>query len=394
MVPMIDSKKICVYTCIIGGYEILNEQPENVRQSADFLCFTDTDMQGNDTWRPVKIEPAFPEDHTRSQRSIKILQHPALTEYEYSIYIDNSVILSVAASEIIQICLKEQFDLAVCRHSFRERVVDEFQAVSDLAYDDQKDLLRQLEAYATYAPKVLSESPHWCGIIIRRQNVEAVEQLMKVWFQQVLLHSRRDQLSFNFAATKSPARLISLEFNNNQSPIHSWPYAKGRRKTVTLVDMAREIEDAKAVSALVNAIDNSEGRQRRLAPDEESMRLPCSSLHLQAGSNQVGAGGQIAFGVAEFPDFAPMASISGSLVNAAEGETQGSILFQTRAPGSSGQRLIERMRINAGGSVTLSTLPAHDPVAPGTLRFDPDHGLVISLDGKKWLKVVTEELEQ
>jgi hypothetical protein len=391
---MISNNQVCIYTCIIGEYELLNEQSERIRSSADFLCFTDSNTPNSPTWRTIKIDPAFPEDQTRSQRYIKILQHPALAKYDYSIYIDNSVLLSVPADEIIRTCLTEKFDLAVSRHSFRKRVLDEFQAVSELAYDSQRDLLTQLEAYATFAPEVLSQRPYWCGLIVRRQNVEAVEQLMKVWFEQVLLHSRRDQLSFNFAAAKSPARLASLDLDNNHSPIHSWPHAKQRRKKVTLVDMARELEDAKAVSALVHEINEDDGRQLRFTPEEEPVRLPCSTLHIQAGSNHAGAGGEISFGVAEFPDYEPMASIGGILQNAPPGETQGGLSFRTRPIGGPGQERVERMRINANGSVTLSSVAAHFPSSPGTLRFDPIHGLVISLDGEKWLKVETKEIQE
>ncbi|MDP9633770.1 UNVERIFIED_ORG: hypothetical protein J2W85_005856 [Ensifer adhaerens] len=385
-----DGNSICVYTSIMGGYEALNEQPEFVRNSADFICFSDTDLGPSNTWTVVPVKPEYPDDLARSQRSIKLLQNPKLKKYEFSIYIDNSVILSREANDIVDLHLGEEHDIAMCKHSFRTTVLDEFQAVSDLAYDEQSVILKQLETYAAHYANILQEQPFWGGMIIRRHGVEAVEAMMRTWFDQVLLHSRRDQLSVNFAIKKASPRLNCLELNNNSSPIHSWPHVRGRRKSISISHMVREIADAKAIANLVKDLGHSTGDStRRLAPDEEYLRLPCRTLHLQAGSNHADAGGEVSFGIAEFPDYLPMATIGGSLENAGSGESQGGISFKTRPVGASGQDMVERARINANGTISLS--PLREPAAGGgcTLYFDSVQGLLVSFNGVDWRRIET-----
>ena len=68
----------CVYTCLIGDYERLNEQPVAANSSLDFVCFTDAPGLTSESWRIVPVIPTFPLDHVRSQRLLKILPEEIL----------------------------------------------------------------------------------------------------------------------------------------------------------------------------------------------------------------------------------------------------------------------------------------------------------------------------
>lgn len=383
-------KSICVFTSLMGDYEQLNDQADCVREDVDFFCFSSTDLEPSDTWNIIRTDPEYPADMPRSQRHIKLIQHPIVAMYDYTIYIDNSVLLKSSPQKLVSDTLCEgKYDLAIGEHSYRNSVLEEFKAVSDLAYDEQAVILGQLRAYAAF-PEILSQKPYWGGMIIRRNGVPAVERMMRVWMDQILLYSRRDQLSANMAVSKSGVKVNSLKFNNNLSPYHSWPHVTGRQNKMSLSDMAREISDAAAVSTLIkNLMSNSEVPDR-LADSETNMTLPCQNLDLQAGSNRAGAGGQLSFGVAEFPSFSPMAAIGGCLENAVGKENQGALSFKTRSVGEAGQSLHERFRINHDGVISLFPTDAGNPAGGCSIVFDNQKGLLVSLDGKTWQSFLTQ----
>jgi hypothetical protein len=107
-----------LFTAITGEYEALNELQGPARGSLDALCFTDNPNLSSDTWKIVYIEPAFPLDPIRSQRSVKILRHTELLNYDQTLYIDNSVRLKVDPSTILDAWLANA-ELAMPEHSFR-----------------------------------------------------------------------------------------------------------------------------------------------------------------------------------------------------------------------------------------------------------------------------------
>jgi hypothetical protein len=82
---------MCVYTCLIGEYEELNELSDNFYCSVPHICFTDSTALKSDTWEIRLITPIFPMDTVRSQRHVKILSHEYLSEFTTSLYMDSSI---------------------------------------------------------------------------------------------------------------------------------------------------------------------------------------------------------------------------------------------------------------------------------------------------------------
>ena len=159
----------CVYTALIGGYEKLNEQPIAVDSRLPFICLTNDPELQSETWQIRLVEPLFGLDPIRSQRALKLLPHEYLSEFDCSIYIDNSVVLKTSPEALIEKYLGAS---AFClpEHSFRNTVVDEFLEVEALGYDDQGRLFEQLNHYALEFPKVLEEKPFWTAVLLRDQS--------------------------------------------------------------------------------------------------------------------------------------------------------------------------------------------------------------------------------
>jgi len=214
------SAAAAVYTALLGGYEQLNEdQPRDSR--LPFICFTDDPRLRSTTWDIRLVEPAFPLDLVRSQRDIKLRGHPALDEFSESMYIDNSVTLTVPPEDLLRDWLAEE-DLALVRHSNRVTVLDEFTEVLRQGLEEPARLFEQLDHYAALAPDILERRPLWAAVMARRRT-PSVDAFFAQWFDHVLRYSRRDQLSLVYVleSTSIPFRVI--EAKNEESEWHRWP---------------------------------------------------------------------------------------------------------------------------------------------------------------------------
>jgi hypothetical protein len=210
-----------VYTALMGGYERLREQAAASASDVDFICLTDDPSLTSSTWRVELIDAAFPMDSVRSARTLKIGGHPVLDGYHETIWVDNRVSVVGDPNAIFDELLAD-CDLFLFHHSFRDLVIDEFEAVVRGGYDDPARVYEQLLHYSEAAPSVLDERAIWTGFIPRRWTPE-VRRAMALWQMHVLRYSRRDQLSINLALHQSPASVRLLEHDNRRSRWHKWP---------------------------------------------------------------------------------------------------------------------------------------------------------------------------
>lgn len=216
-----NSARRAVYTALFGNYEELREQPIATATDVDFICFTDDPSLASETWEIRLVSPEWPEDLVRSSRLLKVLGDESLREYDETLWIDNRVELTADPNEILNDLLADA-DIALHAHDFRETVADEFQAVAEGGYDDPARVYEQLIAYAEHRPEVLDEKPLWTGIVARRAD-PAVQSAMRVWMDQILRYSRRDQLSVLFALDVPSLRINVISGDNRESDWHRWP---------------------------------------------------------------------------------------------------------------------------------------------------------------------------
>lgn len=221
-----------VYTSVIGDYE--TELPQTPPGSADLICFTDNPGLRSARWRIVLVEPAFPMDAVRSARALKICGHPALDSYERSLWTDNRIELQSDATALLDDWLADA-DWAMPHHSFRETVGDEFVAVLDAGYDEPARVHEQLYHYGRTHPNVLQQKPYWTAMIARRATAQ-VSRSSRLWLDQVLRYSRRDQLSVNLALARSGQAVRTLPFDAAHSRWHRWRgvHEVGRRAAADL----------------------------------------------------------------------------------------------------------------------------------------------------------------
>jgi hypothetical protein len=257
-------KQRAVYTALLGGYERLNDQHVAENSDVSFICFTDDPALTSNTWEIRLVEPSLPLDMTRSQRDLKIRGHESLSNFEETLYIDNSVALKRDPADILDEWLDES-DFTVPYHSYRDRVIDEFDEVVALGYDDGARVNEQLIHYSELYPEILFERPHWNGILARR-STDVVSAAMDIWFDHVLRYSRRDQLSANVAFFLGGVDVRSLELDNWSSPSHAWPVEAlrkahlgkvSRRKVGPLLaEIARAERETASVQSALSDLDH------------------------------------------------------------------------------------------------------------------------------------------
>ncbi|MFG1344168.1 glycosyltransferase domain-containing protein [Xanthobacter autotrophicus DSM 431] len=225
------ARRACVYTCLMGGYEALNEQPVAASSAMDFICFTDDPDLASDTWRIVRVTPVLPSDPVRSQRVVKLSPQELLPDYDVSLYIDNSISLLAPPEEILACYLTPRTLAAIPGHSFRASIADEFLEILRLGYDDAGRILEQLNHYRLFHPQVLDEVPFWSGLMIRRHHDPKVVAAMRLWLTHVMRYSRRDQVSGPLAYHLAGLEVERLAMDNRESWCHRWPVIQKRDRS-------------------------------------------------------------------------------------------------------------------------------------------------------------------
>ena len=255
--------RLCVYTCLIGDYEKLNEQPVAAESKIDFICFTDDADLKSKTWKVVKIDPTFEKDSIRSQRIIKLSPHDFCEDYDTSLYIDNSVILRAKPEDIFE-RYRGRWDFLLPTHSYRASLIDEFREIDRLSLDDPKRVDEQLAHYRDTDPNCLGEKPYWSGIQIRCHTNPHTRRALRFWLAQVLRYSRRDQLSSNYAFRQVGLVPHRLNIDNFSSWFHAWPVHSERneeigrfRKTLPRRVLSRLRREARSVLKLCSGATSS-----------------------------------------------------------------------------------------------------------------------------------------
>jgi len=185
-----------VYTSLFGYSERFNDFSYDRDGDIDFICFTDDPDLKSSFWTIRHVERGML-DPARACKRFKALPHRFLPEYDWSLYIDNVVRLKQQPRLIFDQYLSESpSPLVLYRHPERDCVYDEAEQVIRLNFDDPRRVRAQMQYY-----RHLGYPPHHglvsTTFLLRRHNDPELIKLAEQWRQQVLTHSKRDQLSLN-----------------------------------------------------------------------------------------------------------------------------------------------------------------------------------------------------
>lgn len=207
------NKKV-IYTAIFGGYDKLPD-PDYIPEGWDFVCFTDASIQ-SDVWKIVET-PAIYEDSTRNARRCKVLPHRWFPEYDTSLWVDGNILIRSDINNLTDYYL---FDANLAVHDHNQNVLDP----RSCTYHEASTILQLGEKNGDYKdhPQVIADQmnryikkgyPQNNSLavtmqVLRNHNKPDCIAAMEAWWQEIKYGSKRDQLSFNYAAWST-----NLKFN-------------------------------------------------------------------------------------------------------------------------------------------------------------------------------------
>jgi hypothetical protein len=226
-----------VYTCLFGFSEHFNDFAYQ-RDDIDFVCFTDDPELRSEFWT-MRLVRRSDLDPARMAKRIKALPHRFLPEYDWSLYVDNTVRLKVPPAQLFDEFLAPSASPLVCfRHHERDCVYQEAEEVIALAYDDPERVREQMKVYRDLgypAHNGLAKS----AFLLRRHRDPELAPVLERWHEQVLRHSKRDQLSFNPVTWFERFEVGYLKLAFEQFQLLEWPVLKGG------VRVPRDFDDAR-----------------------------------------------------------------------------------------------------------------------------------------------------
>ncbi len=198
-------KRLVVYTAIVGDYDPL-KLPAVVAPDCDYVCFTDRDISWQNVWVHRRVDWMHA-DPLRTSRHPKIRPHEYFPEHETSVWVDASIRMDCSPHAFVP--SHDDWDVAAFRHPFRDCVYAEAARCIALEKDDPDVIAAQMLRYRQAGFREhagLTEN----GVLVRQHNTSAAIRFAEAWWQEQLNGSRRDQLSFAFAASREGLRLAHL----------------------------------------------------------------------------------------------------------------------------------------------------------------------------------------
>lgn len=185
---------IVVYSCITGDYE--QSKTGQNWGDADWFMFTDKELPESPDktgWKYLPARTLF-KDPRRDARWHKLLSHQLFPNYDYTIWIDGSIVLKITPEELV--AKMGEADLMTFKHPNRTTVTEEAEECIRLKLDEEwviKEYISRIGSSEFNLP--LAETK----VVVRRNSAE-VELFNQEWFYQLMSGTLRDQISFPYVA--------------------------------------------------------------------------------------------------------------------------------------------------------------------------------------------------
>lgn len=221
--------KICVYTCITGSYDKVNEL--KIKESdIDYYLFTNNKRIKSNTWNVIYLDDKNITDHLLS-RKIKILGHKIIDKYDISVYIDGNIIIKSEIKKFLKDVMDKNDKYVAFKHSERNSIAEEMEAC--IKYKKEtKDNIEKLKKFyekENFKDNIgLAENT----IHVKKHNDPKVKETMKLWYSMVKKYSGRDQLSLMYAISKTK---LKIKWIDKSVWKNEW-FENNKHKTVKLKD--------------------------------------------------------------------------------------------------------------------------------------------------------------
>ena len=194
-----------IYTAITAGKDDLKPRRHDTR----YVAFLDEMV--NTDW---DVLPAYDRfcDPVRNAKIHKVLPH-RFFDTDVSLWIDGTFEVLVDFEEIRDY-LKGN-DIVVFKHDIRNCAYDEATTCINYGLDRRAVIQAQTARYKSegYPEK---NGLHECNVILRRHN-KRVEAFNELWWREIEMGSRRDQISFDYCVWRTGVKVGEFEGNSHTS---------------------------------------------------------------------------------------------------------------------------------------------------------------------------------
>lgn len=220
--------RLAVYSALYGNRDPLNPDCMGDGAGYDRFLFTDRiagqGLTGLATGIGTVQDPLMGLDAPRASRRAKLMPHRYFPEYDWSLYLDNTArLLCDPVALVTGLAAQEPAQGFFCfSHAERDCAYDEADACLRARRDDPARIRSQIgfyraEGYPAHQGLIQGT------VLIRRHGARDWATLGERWFEQILVHSRRDQLSFGYVAWKMGLQPSLLPGTLLANDIAAWP---------------------------------------------------------------------------------------------------------------------------------------------------------------------------
>ncbi len=197
--------KICVYTCITGNYDDLEEISKK-EEGIDYYCFTNNHSIKSKSWKIIPIEDESLSNLTLARKT-KILGNDIVNNYD----------IALCIKDFIKKYFKPKDIFTAFRHGERDNIREECYECVRMRKEEKSKVKRLLNFYKEENYQFdngLIEST----VFIKRPKDKKVIETMELWFKMLKEYSNRDQLTFNYCLSKTnmPIHWINLKVFDNE----------------------------------------------------------------------------------------------------------------------------------------------------------------------------------
>lgn len=223
----IDKNKIVIYTAISRNYDSLIEEQNS--DGVDFIAYLE-ELKEYKMWE-ARLINCEEDDPVRRAKIYKIMPHLFFPNKEYSLWIDGNITIKMPIDKIISKYMKNA-DIVVHKHHKRKCLYAEAKVCMDLKLDNPTVIKNQISRYRAEG------YPSNNGLVeagmILRKHTPAVQKFNEIWWKEIQKGSRRDQISFNYAARKANVKIeyFPVTFRKN-SPLFSMIHHMTNRERYT-----------------------------------------------------------------------------------------------------------------------------------------------------------------
>lgn len=214
--PFMKKNQIAIYTCVTNGYDEV-EEPNDVIPNADYFYISDRELDRPSIFSYVNINDVLPTnitEETRKNRYCKINAHKLFPQYRYSIYYDGSFKLKQNIAEYISQIPKAGV-IPACRAPWKSPYIEAMRRCVTQR-DSKEIILGQVEQYWLEGmPDDIGV--YYCGILIREHNSPICKKIMEEWWNEIMKHSKRDQISFPYVLWKNGFTYEDMAVVNDKS---------------------------------------------------------------------------------------------------------------------------------------------------------------------------------